>query len=103
MDKGKSQVKKDKFADNFYNRGVYNSVLVAQAIRNAQKITGKKVVDGSDVRTRLETLNITEPTGPSSASRSSARRCTSPAPTTTATAPSSCSNGTARNGTGSPI
>ncbi len=60
VDKGKSQVEKDKFAENFYDRGVYNSVLVAEAIRNAQKITGKKVVDGADVRKGLETLNITE-------------------------------------------
>ncbi len=60
VDKGLSQVKKEDFANNFYNRGVYNSVLVAQAIRNAQKITGKKVVDGADVRKGLETLNITD-------------------------------------------
>jgi branched-chain amino acid transport system substrate-binding protein len=59
VDKGKSQVEKDKFADNFYNRGVYNVVLVAEAIRNAQKLTGKKVVDGPDVRRGLETLHIT--------------------------------------------
>jgi branched-chain amino acid transport system substrate-binding protein len=59
VDKGLSQVKKEDFANNFYNRGVYNSVLVAQAIRNAQKITGKKVVDGADVRKGLETLSIT--------------------------------------------
>jgi branched-chain amino acid transport system substrate-binding protein len=59
VDKGKSQVDKDKFAENLYNRGVYNSVLVAEAIRNAQKITGKKVVVGEDVRRGLETLNIT--------------------------------------------
>ena len=60
VDKGKSQVEKDKFADNFYNRGVYNSVLVAEAIRNAQRITGKKVVVGADVRRGLEQLHITE-------------------------------------------
>ena len=60
VDKGKSQVEKDKFADNFYNRGVYNTALVAEAIRNAQKLTGKKVVTGPDVRRGLETLNITE-------------------------------------------
>ncbi len=58
VDKGKSQVEKDKFAENLYNRGVFNSVLIAQAIRNAQKLTGKKVVDGADVRRGLETLNI---------------------------------------------
>ena len=59
VDTGKSQVAKDKFAENFYNRGVYNSVLVAEAIRNAQKITGKKVVTGEDVRKGLEALHIT--------------------------------------------
>ena len=60
MDKVKSQVEKDKFAENLYNRGVYNSVLVAEAIRNAQKITGKKVVVGEDVRRGFETLRITD-------------------------------------------
>ncbi len=60
VDKGKSQVEKQDFANTFYNRGVFNTVLVAEAIRNAQKITGKKVVDGADVRRGLETLNITD-------------------------------------------
>jgi branched-chain amino acid transport system substrate-binding protein len=60
VDKGKSQVAKEKVGENLYNRGVYNSVLMAEAIRNAQKITGKKVVTGEDVRRGLETLNITE-------------------------------------------
>jgi branched-chain amino acid transport system substrate-binding protein len=60
VDKGKSQVEKDKFGENYYNRGVYNAVLIAEAIRNAQKITGKKVVVGEDVRRGLESLNISE-------------------------------------------
>jgi branched-chain amino acid transport system substrate-binding protein len=60
VDKGKSQVDKSKVGENFYNRGVYNSVLVAEAIRAAQKVTGKKVVVGADVRRGLEALNITE-------------------------------------------
>lgn len=60
VDKGKSQVEKDKFADTFYNRGVFNTVLVVEAIRTAQKITGKKVVNGADVRRGLESLSITE-------------------------------------------
>jgi branched-chain amino acid transport system substrate-binding protein len=58
VDAGKSQVDKDKFGENLYNRGVYNAVLIAEAIRNAQKITGKKVVVGEDVRRGLETLSI---------------------------------------------
>jgi branched-chain amino acid transport system substrate-binding protein len=60
VDKGKSQVAKDKFADVFYDHGVYNMVLVTEAIRNAQKITGKKVVTGPDVRRGFESLNITQ-------------------------------------------
>jgi branched-chain amino acid transport system substrate-binding protein len=60
VEKGKSQVDKSKVGENFYNRGVYNSVLVAEAIRNAQKVTGKKVVNGADVRRGLETLSISE-------------------------------------------
>jgi branched-chain amino acid transport system substrate-binding protein len=58
LDKGKSQVSADKFGENYYNRGVYNSVLTAEAIRNAQRITGKKVVNGEDVRRGFEALNI---------------------------------------------
>jgi branched-chain amino acid transport system substrate-binding protein len=61
VDKGNSQVaSRDKVGENLYNRGVLNSVIVAEAIRNAQQITGKKVVTGEDVRRGLESLNITE-------------------------------------------
>ena len=59
VDKGKSQTPKDKVGENLYNRGVYNSMIIAEAIRNAQKITGKKVIDGDDMRRGLETLDIT--------------------------------------------
>jgi branched-chain amino acid transport system substrate-binding protein len=59
IDKGKSQTPKDKVGENFYNRGVMNSVIVAEAIRNAQRLTGKKVINGEDMRRGLETLQIT--------------------------------------------
>jgi branched-chain amino acid transport system substrate-binding protein len=60
VDKGKSQVdSKERVGENFYNRGVMNSVLLAEAIRKAQRITGKKAVVGEDVRRGLETLKIT--------------------------------------------
>jgi branched-chain amino acid transport system substrate-binding protein len=60
VDKGKSQVaSRDKVGENLYNRGVLNSVLVAEAIRTAQQLTGKKQVTGEDVRRGLETLRIT--------------------------------------------
>ncbi len=60
VDKGKSQVaSKDKVGENFYNRAVWNSVLIAEAIRTAQQLTGKKNVNGEDVRRGFEQLNIT--------------------------------------------
>ncbi len=58
--KGLSKTTPAGFGDMLYNRGVYNSMLVAEAIRTAQKITGKKVVNGEDVRRGLEQLIITE-------------------------------------------
>jgi branched-chain amino acid transport system substrate-binding protein len=61
VDKGKSQVASpDKVGENLYNRGVLNSVIIAEGIRNAQQLTGKKVVTGEDVRRGLESLNITQ-------------------------------------------
>jgi len=61
VDKGKSQVpSKDKVGEALYNRGMMNGVLIAEAIRAAQRLTGKKQVSGEDVRRGMETLNITE-------------------------------------------
>jgi branched-chain amino acid transport system substrate-binding protein len=60
VDKGKSQAAKEKLGENFYNHGVLNAMLIAEAIRNAQQITGRKVVSGEDVRRGFESLNITE-------------------------------------------
>jgi branched-chain amino acid transport system substrate-binding protein len=59
VDKGKSQTPRDKVGETLYNRGVLNSMLMAEAIRNAQKLTGKKVVTGEDVRRGMESLQIT--------------------------------------------
>ncbi|HUI96441.1 MAG TPA: ABC transporter substrate-binding protein [Xanthobacteraceae bacterium] len=60
VDKGKSQVAaKDRVGENFYNRGVLNSMIIAEGIRNAQRITGHKVVTGEDMRRGLESLDIT--------------------------------------------
>jgi branched-chain amino acid transport system substrate-binding protein len=60
VDKGKSQAAREKVGENLYNRGVYNSVLIAEAIRNAQRLAGRKVVTGADVRRGLETIDLTE-------------------------------------------
>ena len=78
----------------------YNSVLIAEAIRNAQKITGKKVVTGEDVRRGFETLKITaarwKELGLEDFARADHQR--DRAPTTTATTRPTCSNGTAPSG-----
>ena len=60
VDTGKSQTAKDKVGENLYNRGVLNSIMIAEAIGNAQRITGKTQVTGEDVRRGLESLNITQ-------------------------------------------
>jgi branched-chain amino acid transport system substrate-binding protein len=59
-DKGLSKTPRDKIGENLYNRGVYNSMLIAEGIRNAQRLTGKKVINGEDMRRGLESLNISE-------------------------------------------
>jgi len=58
LDAGKSQAAAGEFGSTLYGHGVYNSMLIAEAIASAQKVTGKKVVNGEDVRRGLESLNI---------------------------------------------
>lgn len=60
VDAGKSQVEPEKFGENLYNRGVVNAVIMAEAIRTAQDITGKTVITAEDMRVGLENLDIDE-------------------------------------------
>ena len=60
VDKGQSLTEKSKVGEAQYNRTVYQGVLVTEAIRNAQKLTGKKVINAEDMRRGLETLEITD-------------------------------------------
>lgn len=53
-----SQTKPEQVGENFYNRGVLNAVVIAEAIRNAQKVTGKKDITGDEMRRGLESLQI---------------------------------------------
>ena len=50
-------------------------MLIAEAIRNAQKITGKKVINGEDMRRGLETLNISPARLKEIGAEVSPRRC----------------------------
>jgi branched-chain amino acid transport system substrate-binding protein len=59
VDKGKSLLPKEKVGETLYNRGVVNSIIIAEAVRNAQRISGKKEITGEDMRRGLETLEIT--------------------------------------------
>jgi branched-chain amino acid transport system substrate-binding protein len=58
VDAGKSQAAAGEFGGTLYGHGVYNSMLIAEAIATAQKLTGKKVVTGEDVRRGLENINL---------------------------------------------
>ena len=60
VDRGKSQTPKDKVGENFYNRGILTAVIVAEGIRNAQRLTGKKDITGDEMRRGLESLRVTE-------------------------------------------
>ena len=59
-DKNLTQTDKDHLGRVLYNRGIYNSMLIAEGIRNAQKLTGKKYITGEDMRRGLETLSVSE-------------------------------------------
>src|SRR5580700_8585139 len=58
VDAGKSQAQAGEFGGTLYDHGVYNSVLIAEAIAAAQKVTGKKAVTGEDVRRGLEHIDL---------------------------------------------
>lgn len=60
VDKGKSQTDKAKVGEALYNRTVYQGIILAEAIRNAQKLSGKKVITAEDLRRGLETLDISD-------------------------------------------
>ena len=58
VDKGLSKAPKDKVGELLYNRGIYNSMLIAEGIAQAQKLTGKKAVTGEDVRRGMENIKL---------------------------------------------
>ncbi|MEM7300612.1 MAG: ABC transporter substrate-binding protein [Pseudomonadota bacterium] len=60
VDAGNSKAKKEDVGNVLYNRGLFNAVLVAEAIHAAQKATGKKVITGADMRGGLETFDLSE-------------------------------------------
>ncbi|MEM1037924.1 MAG: ABC transporter substrate-binding protein [Pseudomonadota bacterium] len=60
VDAGKSKSDPDKVGDVLYNRGLFNAVIIAEAITVAQKMTGKANVTGEDVRLGLENIDLSD-------------------------------------------
>lgn len=60
VDAGNSQADKSTVGNVLYNRGLFNAVIVSEAIRAAQAATGKKSITGADMRLGLETFDLSE-------------------------------------------
>ncbi|NND90905.1 MAG: ABC transporter substrate-binding protein [Granulosicoccus sp.] len=61
VDKGLSKVSAREDVGNvLYNRGLFNAVVLAEAVRIAQDRTGKKVISGADMREGLENIDLSE-------------------------------------------
>ncbi len=55
-----SQTPEDQVGETLYNRGVFNSIIVAEAIRTAMAEYGDGPITGAQMRWGLENLNITD-------------------------------------------
>ena len=60
VNKGLSQSDPEKVGDVLYNRAVFNAVLTAEAIVTAQRLTGKTVITGADMRLGLENIDLSQ-------------------------------------------
>ncbi len=60
VDAGNSQAKKEDVGNVLYNRGIYNAVIIAEAIRSAQEKTGKKAITGADLRDGFENFDLSD-------------------------------------------
>ncbi|KMO11615.1 ABC transporter substrate-binding protein [Methylobacterium platani] len=58
VDAGLSRTPKEESAGPLYNRGVYAGVVLAEGIRNAQALAGRKRIDGAEMRRGLEAINL---------------------------------------------
>ncbi len=58
VDSGNSQAAREKVGENLYDRGVYVGVLISEAIRTAQRLSGRRAITGKDMRRGLESLSI---------------------------------------------
>jgi branched-chain amino acid transport system substrate-binding protein len=59
-DKGKGAAKREQVGEVYYNRGLVNAMLNAEAIRTAMGKHGNKALTAEQVRWGFENLNLTE-------------------------------------------
>lgn len=57
--KAPSQTPDSMVGETLYNRGVFNAVIVAEAIRTAQGKFGNKAINGEEMRWGLENIDLT--------------------------------------------
>jgi branched-chain amino acid transport system substrate-binding protein len=55
-----SQTPDDMVGETLYNRGLFNAVIVGEAIRTAMAEFGNKVITGEEMRWGLENIDLTE-------------------------------------------
>ena len=60
VDKGNSRVASKDAVARTSTAVVSSTHIIVEAIRNAQRLTGKKVITGEDMRRGIESLNITD-------------------------------------------
>lgn len=61
VNEGKSKVASaDDVGNVLYNRGMFNAVVLAEAITVAQATTGKKIINGADMRDGLEAIDLSQ-------------------------------------------
>ena len=61
VNEGKSKVASaDDVGNVLYNRGMFNAVVLAEAITIAQATTGKKIINGADMRDGLEAIDLNQ-------------------------------------------
>ncbi|WP_298967784.1 ABC transporter substrate-binding protein [uncultured Methylobacterium sp.] len=58
IDAGLSRTAKSDATGVLYNRGIYNAVVVSEAIRAAQRLAGRAAIDGEAMRRGLEAVRI---------------------------------------------
>ncbi|AQS46421.1 MULTISPECIES: ABC transporter substrate-binding protein [Thioclava] len=60
VDAGKASGAGDEVGTMLYSRGMYAAMIISEAIRKAQEMTGKSNVNAAEVRDGFENLDLTE-------------------------------------------